>query len=146
MAYFGVNYTIIGLAAIPGTYLLASLIPGILYDMHAKNESHQCYGIICFQAAFIIVSSRHFLSHNNVSVCCGVGIVLTLLLSWKTRKLYNRHKEEFVDQSVTILVMWTHSISRTSASLQKTKKKEEIDQKTQQCQGLPAAKVNAVHA
>jgi len=53
--YFGANYGVLDSAPAIGSFLLATLLAGRIYDQYANLE-HNCFGLVCFKETFLITA------------------------------------------------------------------------------------------
>ncbi|EFC44765.1 predicted protein [Naegleria gruberi] len=76
--YFGMNFSIMNLAAACGSYGLATFVTGQLYQINIDApRTTTCHGHDCFQLTFFITSSL-----------CGFAFILGLFLQYRTRWVY----------------------------------------------------------
>ncbi|KAG2373689.1 hypothetical protein C9374_011978 [Naegleria lovaniensis] len=77
--YFAVNSSICSLASSLGSFLLATLVAGKVYESNiaSDNLSKICYGNSCFQATFYLTT-----------LLCSVSCVACIVLMYRTRGLY----------------------------------------------------------
>ncbi|KAF0974601.1 hypothetical protein FDP41_006633 [Naegleria fowleri] len=77
--YFAVNSSICSLASSLGSFLLATLVAGKVYESNiaSDNLSKICYGISCFQVTFYLTT-----------LLCSISCVACILLMYRTRGLY----------------------------------------------------------
>ncbi|TKY75488.1 NUCLEAR FUSION DEFECTIVE 4 [Spatholobus suberectus] len=81
LKYYGLIYNILILNLPLGSFLFSGLLAGILYDMEATTTAgggNTCVGAHCYRLVFIIMSAA-----------CIVGFFLDILLSIRTKKVYN---------------------------------------------------------
>ncbi|RDX95812.1 Protein NUCLEAR FUSION DEFECTIVE 4, partial [Mucuna pruriens] len=81
LKYYGLIYNILILNLPLGSFLFSGLLAGILYDMEATTTAgggNTCVGAHCYRLVFIIMT-----------VACVVGFFLDILLSIRTKKVYN---------------------------------------------------------
>ncbi|CAJ1972985.1 unnamed protein product [Sphenostylis stenocarpa] len=81
LKYYGLMYNILILNLPLGSFLFSGLLAGILYDMEATTATgggNTCVGPHCYRLVFIIMAAA-----------CVVGFFLDLLLSIRTKKVYN---------------------------------------------------------
>ncbi|KAG5047814.1 hypothetical protein JHK85_008917 [Glycine max] len=82
LKYYGLIYNILILNLPLGSFLFSGLLAGILYDMEATTTvggGNTCIGAHCYRLVFIIMA-----------VACVVGFFLDILLSFRTKKVYNK--------------------------------------------------------
>lgn len=77
--YFAVNSSICSLASSLGSFLLATLLAGKIYESNipTDNMSKICYGTLCYQTTFYLTTTL-----------CGFGAVGGIILMYRTRGLY----------------------------------------------------------
>ncbi|KAL2346049.1 hypothetical protein Fmac_000049 [Flemingia macrophylla] len=81
LKYYGLIYNILILNLPLGSFLFSGLLAGILYDMEATTTAgggNTCVGAHCYRLVFIIMTAA-----------CIVGFFLDILLSIRTKKVYN---------------------------------------------------------
>ena len=80
---FGPIFGFLTLSAPASSTVLAGFVAGAVYDREAeKQHSSECKGQICFHLTCLIM----------VGVC-ALGMVLSAILSWRTRHVYRRRLE-----------------------------------------------------
>lgn len=80
--HWGFNYGLINLGPALGSYLFATLLASHFYEKHASHQNGavaKCYGIACYRDTFFITAG-----------CCGVAVLLGVLLCIRTRQHYLR--------------------------------------------------------
>ncbi|KAG2379535.1 hypothetical protein C9374_006652 [Naegleria lovaniensis] len=76
--YFGMNFSIVNLAAAAGSYALATSLAGKIYqDGVIPPRITTCHGRDCFQLTFFITTAL-----------CGFALILGLVLQYRTRWVY----------------------------------------------------------
>jgi len=76
--YFGMNFSILNLAAACGSYGLATSLVGVLYDHFiVAPRTTSCHGRECFQVTFFITTGL-----------CGFALIIGLILQYRTRWVY----------------------------------------------------------
>jgi MFS family permease len=73
--HFATNWALLFPAITVGSFLLGSLLPGLVYDAQVKEGEKDCVGVWCFRYSFIISS--------GINLVCTL---LALLLVWRHRK------------------------------------------------------------
>lgn len=82
LKYYGLIYNILILNLPLGSFLFSGLLAGILYDMEAtttEGGGNTCVGGHCYRLVFIVMAGA-----------CVVGFFLDLLLSVRTKTVYNK--------------------------------------------------------
>lgn len=82
LKYYGLIYNILILNLPLGSFLFSGLLAGILYDMEATTTTgggNTCVGPHCYRLVFIVMAAA-----------CLMGFFLDLLLSIRTKMVYNR--------------------------------------------------------
>lgn len=82
LKYYGLMYNILILNLPLGSFLFSGLLAGILYDMEATTTAgggNTCVGAHCYRLVFLIMTAA-----------CVVGFFLDILLSIRTKKVYNK--------------------------------------------------------
>ncbi|XP_061342139.1 protein NUCLEAR FUSION DEFECTIVE 4-like [Gastrolobium bilobum] len=82
LKYYGLIYNILILNLPLGSFLFSGLLAGLLYDMEAtatEGGGNTCVGGHCYRLVFIIMSGA-----------CVVGFFLDILLSIRTKNVYNK--------------------------------------------------------
>lgn len=83
---FATNWSLLFPAIMVGSFLLGSLLPGLIYDSQLKEGQKECIGVWCFRYSFIISS--------GINVVCTL---LALLLAWMHRR---KQKAKLFDEDV----------------------------------------------
>lgn len=82
LKYYGLIYNILILNLPLGSFLFSGLLAGILYDMEATpvaGGGNTCVGAHCYRLVFVVMA-----------FACVVGFGLDILLSIRTKNLYNK--------------------------------------------------------
>lgn len=82
LKYYGLIYNILILNLPLGSFLFSGLLAGILYDMEATpmaGGGNTCVGAHCYRLVFMVMA-----------IACIVGFGLDILLSIRTKNLYNK--------------------------------------------------------
>ncbi|PON57775.1 Major facilitator [Parasponia andersonii] len=82
LKYYGLIYNILILNLPLGSFLFSGLLAGILYDLEATpmaGGGNTCVGAHCYRLVFVVMA-----------FACIVGFGLDILLSIRTRNLYNK--------------------------------------------------------
>lgn len=81
LKYYGLIYNILILNLPLGSFLFSGLIAGFLYDAEATETAggggNTCSGAHCYRLVFVIMAATS-----------GVGMVLDVLLAFRTKSLY----------------------------------------------------------
>ncbi|RZC53034.1 hypothetical protein C5167_011888 [Papaver somniferum] len=82
LKYYGLIYNILILNLPLGSFLFSGLLAGFLYDAQAtktKGGGNTCVGAHCYRQVFVVMA-----------LSCVVGLVLDVLLVFRTKKLYKK--------------------------------------------------------
>ena len=82
LKYYGLIYNILILNLPLGSFLFSGLLAGILYDMEATATAgggNTCVGAHCYRLVFVVMA-----------IACVIGFGLDILLSFRTKNLYNK--------------------------------------------------------
>lgn len=82
LKYYGLIYNILILNLPLGSFLFSGLLAGLLYDMEATATAgggNTCVGAHCYRLVFVVMA-----------IACVIGFGLDILLSFRTKNLYNK--------------------------------------------------------
>lgn len=77
--YFSINFSVACLAPSCGSYLLATLLAGAIYDLNSKGSSKRCFGRRCYQMTYLICTA-----------ICIFAFIIGLFLMYRSRRMYHR--------------------------------------------------------
>jgi MFS family permease len=76
--YFALHFSLLCMAPMAGSSLLATLLASAVYQAHARKDSRNCYGKACWQLTFFV----------NCIICVIAFAVSGMLLMYRSKRMY----------------------------------------------------------